>query len=105
VGTGSRIAPTHAEQIEEFRDAVEAKVDDPELRHELSDIITGFAEQQQELAREARGVEEAELALQMSRLDVQSQLHQGAVLRLVDDDHRVILGIVERPVPQFLDRG
>lgn len=67
------IALTHAEQIEEFRDAVEAKVDDPELRHELSDIIAGFAEQQQELAREARGAEEAELALQMSRLDVQER--------------------------------
>ncbi|MFI7002508.1 hypothetical protein [Nocardia sp. NPDC050175] len=51
---GDRIeALSQQEQVEEFKGAVEAKVQDPQLRQELIDLISEFAKEQQKLAIES----------------------------------------------------
>ncbi|WP_216911510.1 hypothetical protein [Nocardia noduli] len=45
------------EQVDEFKVAVEAKVQDPQLRLELSNLISEFAAEQQKTALEARSAD------------------------------------------------
>ncbi|MFD9550107.1 hypothetical protein ACFWBG_22120 [Nocardia salmonicida] len=48
------------EQVAELQGAVKAKVQDPELRADLADLIADFAREQQQAALEAKSTEAAE---------------------------------------------
>ncbi|MGY2036602.1 hypothetical protein ACW9HF_15075 [Nocardia gipuzkoensis] len=60
------------EQMAELKGAVEEKVSDPQVRQELSELVSEFGRQQQELARELQARED-DAAKELRRLEVQER--------------------------------
>ncbi|MFI2228937.1 hypothetical protein [Nocardia testacea] len=60
------------EQMAEIKGAVESKVQDPQVRQELSDLVSELAQQQQELAAKLQAQEGAD-AQEMRRIEIQER--------------------------------
>lgn len=79
------------EQISEIRDAVEAKVEDEQVRQELSDLVSEIQRRQEELDAKLES-EEAEATREMRKIEIQERRWQLRKSILEREPAAVVIG-------------
>ncbi|MBU3063194.1 hypothetical protein KO481_16865 [Nocardia sp. NEAU-G5] len=107
----------NTEQMEEIREAVESKVDDPQARQELTDLLSKLTQQHEELAAQLREKEDDDVALEIRKIEIQERRWKmrksildrepaavlvGAVLLAVLTVALIFAMFFHTPVPEIL---
>ncbi|MFI5778121.1 hypothetical protein [Nocardia sp. NPDC051570] len=91
----ARIAElSQREQMDEFKDAIEQKVEDPSLRQELSGLLSEIEGRQEEVSREARSRAEVEINTEMRRVELQERKWNMRKSLLDREPAAVLIGAV-----------